>query len=318
MAKPASDQDPRKRALHVARLIGCQGVHQRSDGTWLPCADEATLIRISNAAEKKALKRTKKKKRHRWEPLTERGVVGIDTLPGGGLVSAPVGAKNDLSERIAAAKAVMAARRVRRTDPDVYSDRESARVRSRQLGCIGIRQYAGTDGQPVWMPCTNESDYRRQMGTSPQGRRDIAKRQLEQFRRLSRGEKAAAPPSERIFGSRANPEGTASSRDNDIELSDAIIVTLNRKVRTHNERMRELGKDKWSLADSGQLKAVYRRGAGAYSTSHRRGMTRNQWAMGRVNAFLKMLRQGRPDNLRYINDVDLLPKDHPWRKKVRR
>ena len=34
------------------------------------------------------------------------------------------------------------------------------------------------------------------------------------------------------------------------------------------------------------LKAVYRRGAGAFSTSHRPNMTRQQWAMARVNSFL--------------------------------
>jgi hypothetical protein len=300
--------DARKEALKVARLLGCRGVHQHGE-KWMPCADHETLLRISDAAEKKVYEPKKRRpKRQQWEKLTESGVVGIDTLPGGGLVSA----------RIGAAKAVMAARRVRRSDPDAFSDRESARIRSRQLGCIGIRQYPGTDGQPVWMPCTNESDYRRQMGTSPQGRRDIARQEVERFRRYSRMKDAAAPPSEQITGSSTNPSGSASSRDNDIELSESTLVALNRKVRTHNERMRELDKDKWSIASSDQLRAVYRRGAGAYSTSHRKGMTRGQWAMARVNAFLKMLRQGRPENLRYINDVDLLPKDHPWRKKVRR
>ena len=34
------------------------------------------------------------------------------------------------------------------------------------------------------------------------------------------------------------------------------------------------------------LKAVYRRGAGAYSTSHAPKMSRDGWAMARVNAFL--------------------------------
>jgi hypothetical protein len=43
-------------------------------------------------------------------------------------------------------------------------------------------------------------------------------------------------------------------------------------------------------------------------------MNRNQWAMGRVNAFLKMLRSGKPDNKRYVTDNDLLPRKHPWRK----
>ena len=58
------------------------------------------------------------------------------------------------------------------------------------------------------------------------------------------------------------------------------------------------------------LKAVFRRGAGAFSTSHRPGMTRNQWALGRVNAFLYLLRNGRPERASYTTDDDLLPEEH--------
>ena len=59
------------------------------------------------------------------------------------------------------------------------------------------------------------------------------------------------------------------------------------------------------------LKAVYRRGAGAFSTSHRPGMSRGGWAMARVNAFLKLVRSGKPSNPKYIQDNDLLPSGHP-------
>jgi len=62
--------------------------------------------------------------------------------------------------------------------------------------------------------------------------------------------------------------------------------------------------------DIGTLKAVYRRGAGAFSTSHRPGMSRNQWSMGRVNAFLKLLKTGQRKKA-YTTDLDLLPKSHP-------
>ena len=62
------------------------------------------------------------------------------------------------------------------------------------------------------------------------------------------------------------------------------------------------------------LKAVYRRGAGAYSTSHAPKMSRHGWAIARVNAFLKLLRTGRPSNSAYTTDNDLLPKGHPRAK----
>jgi len=75
--------------------------------------------------------------------------------------------------------------------------------------------------------------------------------------------------------------------------------------------MKEQNKPDHTRTTLGQLKAVYRRGAGAYSTSHRPGKTRGQWAMARVNAYLYLLRNGRPENPKYTTDYDLLPKDHP-------
>ena len=68
-------------------------------------------------------------------------------------------------------KAMLAQRVVRSTDPDTYSDPESARVRARQLGCIGIRRYMNRDGSQSWMPCTNESDYRKYSGQGFSGRK---------------------------------------------------------------------------------------------------------------------------------------------------
>ena len=67
---------------------------------------------------------------------------------------------------------------VRSSDPDVYSNPDSARVRARQIGCIGIRRYNNRDGSVSWMPCTNESDYRRVSGFGPSGRR-FRRQQLE-------------------------------------------------------------------------------------------------------------------------------------------
>ena len=69
-------------------------------------------------------------------------------------------------------------RQVRPDSFDAYSDKESARARARQLGCIGIRQYSSSTGGTVWMPCSNESDYRRVTGASPLGRRQ-RRRMLE-------------------------------------------------------------------------------------------------------------------------------------------
>ena len=98
----------------------------------------------------------------------------------------------------------------------------------------------------------------------------------------------------------------ASSATNKINFSAEVTASLKKKVQEHNLKASDGRK-----ATLGMLKAVYRRGAGAYSSSHRPGTDRNQWAMARVNAFLRLLRTGRPANSNYVQDNDLLPHGHP-------
>lgn len=114
-----------------------------------------------------------------------------------------------------------------------------------------------------------------------------------------------APKKDRIKGSSKNKKGSAGSQKaaREVKFSASVEKSLKEKVSNHNAK----SKHKVTLA---KLKAVYRRGAGAYSVSHRPGMTRNQWAMGRVNAFLKLVKSGKPNNPAYKSDNDLLPKSH--------
>ncbi|NDD72601.1 MAG: hypothetical protein EBZ52_05455, partial [Actinobacteria bacterium] len=86
---------------------------------------------------------------------------------------------------------------------------------------------------------------------------------------------------------------------------------MRNKAEDHNKKMDENNRPDWTRVTLGVLKSVYRRGAGAYSTSHRPGIGRAQWAMARVNAFLYLSRVGRPQNPAYITDNDLLNADHP-------
>lgn len=123
-----------------------------------------------------------------------------------------------------------------------------------------------------------------------------------------------APPEDRRTGSRNNPEGSAASERGGIVVDATTEKTLRNKLNEHNEKHTT----KWQRATMGQLKAVYRRGAGAFSTSHRPGMTRAQWAFARVNSFLDLLSSGKPKNPRYITDNDLLHEDHPASSKVKK
>lgn len=128
---------------------------------------------------------------------------------------------------------------------------------------------------------------------------------------------APAPKKDRITGSDTNEEGSASNQGGDIELKDSTITALETKAKEHNEDMKSKGKPDWTRVRVPALKAVYRRGAGAFSVSHRPGMTRDQWAMARVNAFLTLARVGRPENAKYVGDNDLLHSEHPKYSEAR-
>jgi len=95
-----------------------------------------------------------------------------------------------------------------------------------------------------------------------------------------------AKPSEKRSGSDKNKPGSASKDGPSITFSESVVNSLKNKVKEHNAKSSK----KVTLS---QLKKVYRRGAGAFSSSHRPGKTRGQWAMARVNMFLKMKRGGK-------------------------
>ena len=106
-----------------------------------------------------------------------------------------------------------------------------------------------------------------------------------------KGPKSAAQtpskPSEKRKGSSRNKPGSEGTKsDKGIDFSKKVVEALKNKVKEHNSKYSK----KVTL---GQLKKVYRRGAGAFSSSHRPGMTRGGWAMARVNMFLKMVRGGK-------------------------
>ena len=116
-------------------------------------------------------------------------------------------------------------------------------------------------------------------------------------------------------GSDKNEAGDTKTSRGGIEVSQEVESTLKDKIKEHNEKNTQDSQK----ADLGMLKAVWRRGAGAYSvgTPGRKGMTRSQWAMGRVNAFLRILSGSAPSDKDYKQDNDLLPKGHPKHSEVK-
>lgn len=118
-----------------------------------------------------------------------------------------------------------------------------------------------------------------------------------------KGPKSAAQtpskPSERRKGSSRNKPGSAGTKsDKAINFSKKIVEALKNKVKEHNAKYSK----KVTL---GQLKKVFRRGAGAFSSSHRPGMSRTGWGLARVNMFLKMVRGGKVKDSYRKADSDL-------------
>ena len=95
------------------------------------------------------------------------------------------------------------------------------------------------------------------------------------------------------------------------QLSERVRKALQKKVEDHNK------KNPKHRATLRMLSAVFRRGVGAYRNnpgSVRGNVTSaDQWAMARVNGFLRALRTGRFRRKPY--DQDLLPSSHPLSSK---
>jgi len=119
--------------------------------------------------------------------------------------------------------------------------------------------------------------------------------------------KTPAPKKDRIYGSKVNKEGSASSKESakQIKLANEIIDALEIKLREFKKEHKK------SSINLNSLKAVYRRGLGAYSSTHRptisggKPNTRNAWAMARVNKFLEKA-SGKKVKASYVQDDDLM------------
>lgn len=138
--KSGAYYENRADAVSISKINGCNGVRTVMLGGkryYVPCQPKG------------------------WEKLDESPITGIATLPGGGLVTGSFSGKSDEEEMDEKGFVNFVSRS---TDPDTFSDPESARIRARNLGCIGIRRYTARDGKLVWLPCTNVSDYNRVTG----------------------------------------------------------------------------------------------------------------------------------------------------------
>ena len=118
-----------------------------------------------------------------------------------------------------------------------------------------------------------------------------------------------APAKERIKGSEQNKPGSAATKSTGgkIEIGEGAEESIKNKLKEWKDK--NPGKKAPSL---GALKKVFRRGAGAYSTSFRptigggKPNSRNAWALARVNKFLLMAGGGKVKESYRQADGDLL------------
>lgn len=118
-----------------------------------------------------------------------------------------------------------------------------------------------------------------------------------------------AVPSQRIKGDDQPKDASAESveKARKLKFDKKINDALRGKIIAYNSRC----DNKYGKVDMGELKAVFQRGLGAYSSSHQPGVSRVAWGMARVRSYLNLRCKGKPVNPDYTQDNDLLPKRHP-------
>ena len=328
-------------ALEMAKNIGCSGVHE-VDGSWMPCESAEELARISEAAgsnlevpfsipkganemkiSSSGRKRRRLVDRKRWEKLTERsyGMVGTSAgivsappappaSPMGGIVSSGSG-PGITGDMGGGGKGIMPFS-PEVGDPDTFTSPDAARMRAAQVGCTGIRRYTTSSGRQVWMPCTTGVTFDRRTGQGAY-RNERSRTEQQRIERIVRREVARSAS---FSGTKKSLRGSRTTRRNagSVSINQDVTKSLIIAAREHNVMMRSVGMPQWSFASASELKSVMRRGIAAFDSLKRPDLgNRSKWGEMRVEAYLKMLSSGRPDNPKYVADNDLLKKEHPWR-----
>ncbi len=159
-------------ALRMAIQMGCSGAHKMPDGSWAPCSSMEELERLSNAAEN-----------DNWLNSNTIGAMRArDRRARRQSKSIKTNFLKKPLYSVVSGKSVVPSTAPRDTDPDVYLDPDSARIRSRQLGCIGVSRRISKSGRAIWMPCTNMSDYARLARTTALGRRNSSAAEIRKIR----------------------------------------------------------------------------------------------------------------------------------------
>ena len=295
----------KEEALERARELGCEGFHEHTgengETLYMPCGDMGDYTALTGLEHAKAPEGVDTKPTEQMAGLAERGL-SLRKEYGRGGTQVGVSRARDIKNRENLSE---------ETIKRMHSFFERHRVDLQAPAASRDHKDYPSAGVIAWLLWGGDPHDSKAAGAA------WAKRKIEEIesktgKKGSKDSESSTPakPSERIEGSDENAPGSASGSRGGIEISEEQEKALKKKAEEHNEKH---GDEKGKKVDLGMLKAVYRRGAGAFSGSHRPGMTRQQWSMARVNAFLYLVRNGRPESAKYTTDNDLLPKGHPKR-----
>lgn len=177
-----------------------------------------------------------------------------------------------------------------------YASKEAALEKAKDMGCEGFHVHE-FEGQEWFMPCKEHK---------------LAKVG-------KRGGIVKSPKAPKSDTPNPNPKGKGTAKGTAKGKTGAKVsardrATLKKKSDEFNKKYKsKLGYG----VTTGVLASVYQRGLGAFNTSRSpKVRSASQWAFARVNAFLYLVKNGRPQNAKYTTDNDLLPKKHPKSSKA--
>ena len=156
-----------------------------------------------------------------------------------------------------------------------------------------------------------------------EARKELGFDEMQQFEEFAvvgeRGGINKSPKAPKSDTPNKNPKGEGSAKGDASSGRGAKVSERAEKIlKDKSDEFNEKYKEKLGYGvNVGMLKAVFQRGLGAFNTSHSpKVSSAEQWALARVNAFLYIVKTGRPENPKYNTDYDLLPPDHPKKESM--
>ena len=197
-----------------------------------------------------------------------------------------------------------------------YASKDKAEEMAKNIGCEGMHEHE-FEGKTWYMPCEFHNKEDLSYHKCPKGYKKKDGKCVKMAEVGKRGGIKKSPKAPKSSTPNKNPKGKGTAKGDastgrGAKVSKADEATLKKKSDDFNKRY----KDKLGYGVTvGKLKAVFQRGLGAFNTSHSPNVKNpSQWAFARVNAFLYLVKNGRPQNKKYTTDNDLLPKGHPKNK----